>query len=63
MIDPKQIYTAHFTDNEQTTIEVLLGTEQPGVFESMIIPYNPTCLLYTSPSPRDVEESRMPSSA
>ena len=24
--------------------------------------YN-TCLLYTSPSPRDVEESRMPSSA
>ena len=24
---------------------------------------NPTCLLYTSPSPRDVEESRMPSSA
>ena len=25
-------------------------------------PYTP-CLLYTSPSPRDVEESRMPSSA
>ena len=25
--------------------------------------YPPTCLLYTSPSPRDVEESRMPSSA
>ena len=26
--------------------------------------YNPyDCLLYTSPSPRDVEESRMPSSA
>ena len=23
----------------------------------------PLCLLYTSPSPRDVEESRMPSSA
>ena len=23
----------------------------------------PGCLLYTSPSPRDVEESRMPSSA
>ena len=28
-----------------------------GTFMSM------TCLLYTSPSPRDVEESRMPSSA
>ena len=26
-------------------------------------PDNLTCLLYTSPSPRDVEESRMPSSA
>ena len=25
--------------------------------------YGTTCLLYTSPSPRDVEESRMPSSA
>ena len=25
--------------------------------------YVPPCLLYTSPSPRDVEESRMPSSA
>ena len=25
--------------------------------------YSGTCLLYTSPSPRDVEESRMPSSA
>ena len=24
---------------------------------------SPACLLYTSPSPRDVEESRMPSSA
>ena len=24
---------------------------------------NRACLLYTSPSPRDVEESRMPSSA
>ena len=25
--------------------------------------YDNICLLYTSPSPRDVEESRMPSSA
>ena len=29
----------------------------------MMPPPNVTCLLYTSPSPRDVEESRMPSSA
>ena len=26
-------------------------------------PWFSSCLLYTSPSPRDVEESRMPSSA
>ena len=34
--------------------------------EEKIIPTNARyyfCLLYTSPSPRDVEESRMPSSA
>ena len=28
-----------------------------------VIATNVICLLYTSPSPRDVEESRMPSSA
>ena len=29
----------------------------------LIKKYDDFCLLYTSPSPRDVEESRMPSSA
>ena len=29
----------------------------------LIMSLNNSCLLYTSPSPRDVEESRMPSSA
>ena len=40
--------------------------ERQAIFTELI--ENPTdqgnfCLLYTSPSPRDVEESRMPSSA
>mgnify|MGYP003303458279 FL=1 len=35
------------------------STDEGGVRSPMII----SCLLYTSPSPRDVEESRMPSSA
>ena len=38
----------------------------PGVFEEkkdMHIGYPRTCLLYTSPSPRDRSSSRMPSSA
>ena len=37
--------------------DVLVGGDAPISVQSM------TCLLYTSPSPRDVEESRMPSSA
>ena len=37
---------------------VVLPTAQSGVRQLL-----DTCLLYTSPSPRDVEESRMPSSA
>ena len=35
-------------------LDLLLGLENRIIY---------TCLLYTSPSPRDVEESRMPSSA
>ena len=42
MIDPKKIYTAHYIDNEQKTLEVMLGTDETGVFESMVIPYDPT---------------------
>ena len=38
------------------------GDEVPSYVRSNITGYN-FCLLYTSPSPRDVEESRMPSSA
>ena len=32
-------------------------------FESTGVGYNKDCLLYTSPSPRDSDSSRMPSSA
>ena len=41
-----------------------LNVDEPGDYWKDIAEYwNTTCLLYTSPSPRDVEESRMPSSA
>ena len=42
-----------------------LGTpgKDPGLNNSSGFNAFPLCLLYTSPSPRDVEESRMPSSA
>ena len=40
------------------------GTELRDVIDFRpIVPQALACLLYTSPSPRDVEESRMPSSA
>ena len=40
-------------------VQHLISAEQRA---TILLPNGP-CLLYTSPSPRDVEESRMPSSA
>ena len=52
----------HFVDENSTSDECVLllhGNPTWGyLYRNMI-----DCLLYTSPSPRDVEESRMPSSA
>ena len=42
-------------DDKVVQVSPVMGGEDFGMFGS--------CLLYTSPSPRDVEESRMPSSA
>ena len=43
------------------------GTDHPAFLEilhaDMVCPMSDTCLLYTSPSPRDKRQSRMPSSA
>ena len=47
----------------QTMISVNYHTEQPIEEKKTFIQPDWSCLLYTSPSPRDVEESRMPSSA
>ena len=40
-----------------------LHSEDLGALAAGLVGFSWTCLLYTSPSPRDVEESRMPSSA
>ena len=42
---------------------ITLDSNDKITLKSQIVDINGTCLLYTSPSPRDVEESRMPSSA
>ena len=46
-------------------MKALLGPEKLAVLspKSRLARLYMICLLYTSPSPRDVEESRMPSSA
>ena len=54
-----------FAQAEIKTIKDVLGREvkvDVPVKRAVLAFYYP-CLLYTSPSPRDVEESRMPSSA
>ena len=45
-----------------TKIKVGLLPKDPSDEKDVLVEIRP-CLLYTSPSPRDVEESRMPSSA
>ena len=46
-----------------TTMKTIMGLVKPNSGRVLFEGQDITCLLYTSPSPRDVEESRMPSSA
>ena len=41
----------------------MIGQHGVDPAELLAVTFTNNCLLYTSPSPRDVEESRMPSSA
>ena len=54
-------YINNLNENDLLDLEKLLNIDDTNLYNF----YNgfKTCLLYTSPSPRDVEESRMPSSA
>ena len=47
----------------KTAKKLDLNSDAKFRFERGVDPQSINCLLYTSPSPRDVEESRMPSSA
>ena len=57
----EQTYSSHYVNEKARTKDEEIQTidvwKQIGHVEEAC------CLLYTSPSPRDVEESRMPSSA
>ena len=60
-------------DDDEISLKILSMIDLPEYVHVIKVPYseprtkpkalNYACLLYTSPSPRDVEESRMPSSA
>ena len=54
--------TADFSDDAQV-IEVHTNGNPINIGVAYIDDGTNTCLLYTSPRPRDVEEARMPSSA
>ena len=56
--------TEYYLGNEpESTSSVQSEFISTDVRESILFMLPSNCLLYTSPSPRDVEESRMPSSA
>ena len=56
---------AGFTDDTNITLSTVLTDAYPAASNPSGVGeiYNRSCLLYTSPSPRDRQKSRMPSSA
>ena len=61
-IDINQLISAYY-DNELTESELDLLLEETKRDPGLLAKLNNYCLLYTSPSPRDLSTSRMPSSA
>ena len=53
----------YFVTDEYLTIEISVKPKEDDLVPMHRKHHCLVCLLYTSPSPRDVEESRMPSSA
>ena len=51
------------TDAEPVLEFVLSGAEINSIVDQAFVTLSSFCLLYTSPSPRDRQKSRMPSSA
>ena len=52
---------ANFAESFTEVVDSLRGVEEEAV--KIFMPQPQSCLLYTSPSPRDQRGSRMPSSA
>ena len=59
--NPKDIQVINPASEKSCAVISLGGKED--IHDAVTAAKDAFCLLYTSPSPRDVEESRMPSSA
>ena len=55
---PRNAYLVTYVEKDKMTYDIVMADSKVDVFDQYW-----DCLLYTSPSPRDVEESRMPASA
>ena len=66
-LTPEDFFAIASPQSDGRSLSVETGTQQPAREGSNVISMtstaNPSCLLYTSPSPRDKRQSRMPSSA
>src|SRR5674476_570305 len=72
VVGPRTVHDLHFGELGETPRPILDPDPAPfepterllgGQGEVGVHPRGPACLLYTSPSPRDRQKSRMPSSA
>ena len=57
------VFQLYDFNSSESNFNSFYGGTDPGNFFGMGVAWNQTCLLYTSPSPRDRQKSRMPSSA
>ena len=58
-----QVVDQEVDTDDQASVSVADFLETDDGASEVVDPQQPVCLLYTSPSPRDLSTSRMPSSA
>ena len=66
--DAEERMQKSITSLEESLKKIRTGRAHPSILDSVMVSYygsdtSLSCLLYTSPSPRDLSTSRMPSSA
>ena len=59
---PAGLYAAYYAGFRGLSVTLVYSLPEPGGQVAALYPEK-ACLLYTSPSPRDLSTSRMPSSA